>query len=193
MAKRKYAEIIQAAAQVFAEKGFYGATMQDIADSLGMNKSSLYYYVKGKEDLVKGLVEEVLQDILAEARSVVETGHTPLEKMQRIIEAHLRHFLAHRSAFAVFLHEDPKLLDRFSQADVQRVMRDYDDLLIGLVKEGQSQGVFRPDLNPKLCVLGIFGMCNYTSKWYDPQGSLSSAEVARVFAEIALKGISGPS
>ncbi|MFK7969081.1 MAG: TetR/AcrR family transcriptional regulator [Bacteroidia bacterium] len=189
MAKRKYAEIIQAAAKVFAEKGFYGASMQDIAQELGMNKSSLYYYVKAKEDLVKGLVEGVLQDILKEAREVMETGHDPAAKLRLIIEAHLRQFLAHRSAFAVFLHENPALLDRFSQADVQRVMKDYDALLVGLIEEGQANGTFRADLDPKITVFGIFGMCNYTSKWYHAEGSIKGPEVARVFAEIALHGV----
>lgn len=190
MAKRKYAEIIQAAARVFADKGFYGASMQDIASELGMSKSSLYYYVKAKEDLVKGLVEGILQDILKEAKEVMSTGHSPGSKLRRIIEAHLRHFLAHRSAFAVFLHENPTLLDRFSQADVQNVMREYDDLLHSLIKEGQASGHFRADLDPKITVLAIFGMCNYTSKWYNPDGAVSGAELARLFANIALKGVS---
>lgn len=189
MAKRKYAEIISAAAKVFAEKGFYGASMQDIADELGMNKSSLYYYVKAKEDLVKGLVEGVLEDILKEARKIIESGYSPASKLRRIIEAHLRHFLAHRSAFAVFLHESPKLLDRFSQADVQAVMKEYDQLLQNLIIEGQKEGEFRQNLDPKITVLGIFGMCNYSSKWYREEGEVGSAEVARIFADIALKGL----
>ncbi|MEZ4687821.1 MAG: TetR/AcrR family transcriptional regulator [Bacteroidia bacterium] len=189
MAKRKYAEIIQAAAKVFAEKGFYGASMQDIADELGMNKSSLYYYVKAKEDLVKGLVEGVLQDILLEASEIMKSGYSPASKLRRIIEAHLRHFLAHRSAFAVFLHESPTLLDRFSQADVQQVMQEYDLLLRKLIQEGQESGEFRKSLDPKITVLGIFGMCNYSSKWYRPEGDVSSAEVARIFADLALKGL----
>jgi AcrR family transcriptional regulator len=189
MAKRKYAEIIQAAAKVFAEKGFYGASMQDIADELGMNKSSLYYYVKAKEDLVKGLVEGVLHDILSEAHEIVKSGYSPASKLRRIIEAHLRHFLTHRSAFAVFLHESPKLLDRFSQADVQAVMKEYDQLLIDLVIDGQRSGEFRDNLDPKITVLGIFGMCNYSSKWYKSDGKASSGEVARIFADIVLKGL----
>ena len=189
MAKRKYAEIIEAAASVFAEKGFYGASMQDIADKLGMNKSSLYYYVKAKEDLVKGLVEGVLQDILKEAEGIMNTGFSPASKLRRIIEAHLRHFLAHRSAFAVFLHENPALLDRFSQADVQSVMSAYDKLLVTLIEEGQENGDFRKNLDPKIVVLGIFGMCNYTSKWYHPDGEVSSAELARIFSDLTLKGL----
>ena len=58
---QKRPEILKAAAKVFRIKGYHATRIQDIADALGMQKGSLYYYISTKEDLLKGLVEEILE------------------------------------------------------------------------------------------------------------------------------------
>ena len=183
------AEILRTAAGVFREKGFHAARIQDVADRLGMQKGSLYYYISSKEDLLRGLVEEPIRAMNEEVRALLDTGHPPAQKLARVIELHLRYFQEHRDIFGIFLREDLDLLDQTSDSDLRGLLRTYDALWDELLQEGIATGTFREDLDRSIVAKAIIGMCNGTFTWFDPAGRHSIQEIARLLADFALRGV----
>jgi len=187
LARRR--EIFAAAARVFHRKGYHGTRIQDVADELGMRKGSLYYYISSKEDLLRGLVEGPIQQMIDEAQDVLATRHSAPRKLALVIESHLRCFQEHKDVWGIFLREDLDLLNRNAACDVRRLARQYHDLWEQLLREGMDSGEFDPDLEPRVVVKAIIGMCDGTYTWFRPDGTFPIREIARIFAGFALKGV----
>jgi AcrR family transcriptional regulator len=183
------AEILRTAAGVFREKGFHGARIQDVADRLGMQKGSLYYYISSKEDLLRGLVEEPIRAMNQEVRELLDTGYAPAEKLARVIELHLRYFQEHRDIFGIFLREDIELLDQTSDSDLRALLRTYEDYWDELLQEGIADGAFRKGIDRSVITKAIIGMCNGTFTWFNPDGRYPIQEIARRIADFALRGV----
>lgn len=183
------AEILRTAAGVFREKGFHAARIQDVADRLGMQKGSLYYYISSKEDLLRGLVEEPIRAMNQEVRELLDTGHPPDQKLARVIELHLRYFQEHRDIFGIFLREDLDLLDQTSDSDLRALLRTYDDYWNELLREGIRHGTFRGDIDRSIITKAIIGMCNGTFDWFEPGGRYPIQEIARLLADLVLRGV----
>jgi AcrR family transcriptional regulator len=187
--KTRNAEILQTAARVFRQKGFHAARIQDIADELGMRKGSLYHYISSKEDLIKGLAAGALERMIEETGGILDTGHLARRKLAMAIEAHLRLTLEDRDIWGLLMHENLELLNRNSPADIRALVRQYEALWDRLVAEGVASGEFDPNLDPRVVVQALLAICTGFLDWFRPDGRLPVREVARIFAEMSLRGI----
>lgn len=93
--------ILEAAKRVFAEKSFFDATLEDIARSSGVKKSTIYYYFESKLDLLMEIVREVLEELAATLESSFAKG-SAREVLSRFVEAYCTFFSQKRELFAVF-------------------------------------------------------------------------------------------
>jgi len=187
--KARNTEILQTAARLFRQKGFHATRIQDIADELGMRKGSLYHYISSKEDLVKGLAAGALERMIKETSSILATGHTARRKLAMAIEAHLKLTLEDRDIWGLLMRENLELLNRNSPADIRALVRQYESLWDRLVAEGVASGEFDPCLDQRVVVQALLAMCTGFLDWFRPDGRLPVHEVARVFAEMSLRGI----
>ncbi len=187
--KARNAEILQAAAKVFRQKGFHAARIQDIADEVGMQKGSLYHYISTKEDLLHGLVEGALERMIEETRAILGTGYSAPQKLAMAIEIHLRQTQEDRDIWGILQREDLDLLNRNSPTDIRKLMKDYESLWARILKEGVDAGEFDPSLDRRVVVQGVVGMCRAVYMWFKPDGRLPIQEVARILAEISLHGL----
>ena len=96
-------EIIAAAAKVFQTKGYHAATVQDIADAVGILKGSLYHHVKSKEDLLYLIVKEPIARIYEQMAEIVASDLPAGDKLRRAILAHLEAFDRHYPHLFVYL------------------------------------------------------------------------------------------
>src|SRR5690348_6534440 len=87
--RRRAPDIIEAAARVFAERGFHGASTQDIADVLGIRQASLYYYFRSKEAALEQVCARGVEGFLEAATAIAAGPGTASEKLRRLIGAHL--------------------------------------------------------------------------------------------------------
>jgi len=182
-------EIIKAAAKIFFEKGYHAATIRDVANEVGLLKGSLYYYIEGKEQVLLDVVlsaVEVLCDGLH--RVMEEKDLDPRERLRKAILSHMHCYEARYEEVTVFLNEisnlPPSLKKRLREA-----VEGYEGMWISILKEGVSAGRFRSDLDLKLTLRAIFGMCNWTHKWYKQQGRLKPGDIGEFYADIILRGI----
>lgn len=185
----KRAEILKAAARVFRLKGYHATRIQDIADALGMQKGSLYYYISTKEDLLKGLVEDILEKSVELMNQIHNTSFKPSEKIRLCLESHLRLFHDNLDAFGIFMSESQELIRKTSQKDVRALLKEYENGWLQLFEDGVKCGEFRNDTDYKIVVKGIFGMLNGTYRWYRRADGYTVEQIAAMFAKLILHGV----
>ena len=153
--KDKRRRIHDAAVKVFAEKGFFGARVSDIAREAGVADGTIYLYFKNKDDLLISLFEDRMDEIMAAFEAQLE-GLDPPAQLERFVAVHLE-MVAERPRLAevltVELHQSSKFMHEYRAPGFQR----YLGLLEAIIERGQAQGLFATDLHPKLLKRVIFG------------------------------------
>ncbi|GBC81802.1 HTH-type transcriptional repressor KstR2 [bacterium HR10] len=186
----RFEEILRAAAELFYEKGYHATTMQDVADRVGMLKGSLYYYIDSKEDLLYITLDQVIKKGDDYFLQKVTSARDPIEKLRRAIEAEIEYVIRDQVTVGLFLHEFDTLSDRRRRRILAR-MRRFQNRYIEIIREGQAAGVFR-QLDPRLVVYGILGMCNWVYRWYRPDLGFTPEQITAVFTRLILDGIVKP-
>jgi AcrR family transcriptional regulator len=186
--EERWAELIQVATQVFYEKGYDGASLQDIADRLGMLKGSLYYYIQSKEDLLFEVINTVHTEGLAVIRARSEIDGGPLERLESVIVGHVEHTCRNLVPTAVFLHELSALPDE-RRREVLGSEHAYQSVFRDLIEKAQAEGLVRADLDPRLAALSVLGSTNWVYRWFRPGGTFTPEQIGAEMAEMAIRGI----
>ena len=162
--RRRAPQIIEAAARVFAERGYHGATTQDIADVLGIRQASLYYYFPSKEARWKSSASRASKASSRRPRRSRRALAVP-PTLARLIDSHLSPLLDRSDFVKVFLNERqhlPTESRRRIGKGSRALERDFEDVL----REGVRKGEFRSDIDTRLAMLAVLGMMNAVADWY---------------------------
>lgn len=181
---------IQTATELFADQGYKGTSITDLAEPLGLTPASLYYYVPSKQDLLLRVLTSVLTGVLQRLEAVAQSDATSRDKLELAIRNHLDFVLGNPKAVAVFLRERRFLEPPYQEEYQGRIAR-YDALFTRIIEEGVDSGVF-PAVNPSLARLAILGMTNWAVEWYQPGGRFSAAQVTEHMLQLVFHGITGP-
>jgi TetR/AcrR family transcriptional regulator, cholesterol catabolism regulator len=184
-------QLVDAAAVVFKDKGYEATTLNDIADVVGADRASLYYYVGSKEELLREAVGEVTARNTRAAEQIMTTDLTPPEKIRQFISMIILSYGANYPQVFVFIGQDLAKLS-LQQNDWARLMtrqvRKLERIIITVLKEGVEDGSFRRDMNVEYVAKGLWGMLNWTHRWYKPGPESSAQEIADTFADLFLGG-----
>ncbi len=186
--QRRRAEIIDAAAHIFARRGFHGASTQDIADVLGVRQASLYYYFPSKEVALEMVCARGVEGFVEAAISVTETPGTAAQKTAGLIQSHLNPLRDRRDYVNVFLNER-RHLPTESRRRIGRHSRAVEKIFQDVLRAGVEDGEFRADLDTRLAALAILGMVNAVAAWYDKERGAPVERIAQEFAALVLDGI----
>src|SRR5215510_8066715 len=96
--ERRYREVLDAAAAIFAEKGYAGASTRDIAERLGVRQASLYYYFPSKEAALAAICELGVKDFISNLRAIIADASPPDRKLRAAIANHVAPLRAHPDA-----------------------------------------------------------------------------------------------
>lgn len=187
--RRRAPQIIEAAARVFAERGFHGATTQDIADVLGIKQASLYYYFSSKEAALELVCLKGVEGFFEAAKAIAALPESARKRLSLLINSHLSPVLDRGDFVKVFLNERQHLPNE-SRRRIGRWSRGLERIFEEVIKEGIANGEFRADLDPRLATLAVLGMCNAVSSWYRKE----NADLARIsdnFAKLIIDGVAG--
>jgi len=182
-------DIIRAAAKVFKAKGYHAATIQDIADEVGLLKGSLYHYVASKEELLYLVVREPITRVYRRLEKIADGKGSAREKIARGIAVHLEAFDVHYPHLFVYVREMENLHARLKDK-IAESPKHYERLWHRILREGMKAGELRDDLDLKAVTYALLGAMNWMSKWYEQHGRLSIREVATAFARTFLDGLS---
>lgn len=186
--RRRRAEVLRVAAELFAEQGYEATSTTEIAERLGIKGGSVYYYIDSKEALLFELVEDVYGLLLESLGEVLASDDDPLAKLRRLIELHVAGMASHRHRGALILNETRSLSPEH-QAVAAAHASAYEDGLAEVIADGQRRGQIDPDVDPKLVTKALLGAGNWVNRWYRDGGTWSPEDVSRDFARIFLSGL----
>src|SRR5512133_82755 len=169
-------DILEAAAQIFRQKGFHGASMNDIADAVDLKKASLYHHVTSKQEILLELLDRALE-LLLERIPPIATQNIPAdERLRQMILEYLQILAENTDLSAVLLFEHRSLEGRQHARHVPN--RDkFENLWREVIKDGVRSKQFVCDDIP-LAARAILGILNWTITWYKPNGSLTIQQIA---------------
>ena len=185
--KAREKEILAFAAKIFAEKGYDRATLQQIADAVGMKKGSLYYYISSKEDLLFQIPDSMIDYWIKEQEKMLKAAISPEEKLRQAMKTHVNLLAGDFERLCVFLHEYKSLTPAWREKIIAK-RNEYEDLFYQIIEEGIKTGAFRP-LDVKVVTLAIMGMGNWLYQWYSPAGRLSIGQIDQVFYDLVMQGL----
>jgi AcrR family transcriptional regulator len=172
--------LLHQAARVFAEKGYHSTSMRDLAAASGMSLAGMYYYVRGKTQLLQLIQERCFEQVLAGAEAAVAPASDAVERIAAFIRHHVTFFASHMAEMKVLSHEAAALTGSARQR-VRALKRRYVDLLEGLLREAAPAA---PASERSAAAFALFGMMNWIYTWYDPAGPLDPPQLAGLFARI---------
>jgi AcrR family transcriptional regulator len=179
-------ELFEQATRLFAERGFAGTSLQDIADALGITRPALYYYVKSKDELLARLVTEVTDGPLNELNDLVaREGHDPVATLRGVVEVIVRRRTSQPARFRLLIRSEAELPEELTEAYAES-RRAVLKVIAGVIDDGVRAGVFRP-VDARVAALGVLGMCNWVAWWFNPDRRTDDADaVAAQFADMAV-------
>ena len=182
--------IYRTAAQIIYEKGFDATSMNEIAEALDLTKPGLYYYVKGKKQLLYSIMDFAMDLLNANVVAPAKLVDDPEERLRTIIRQHARLLTHEAGALAILIDEDAGLSDD-QREEIVRRKRDYFEFLRQTLEALRRQGRLRP-VDSTVGAFSLLGMVMWISRWYDPRGRLDSDQVVADITEIALAGMVSP-
>lgn len=154
--RKKRFLIIESAVKVFARKGFYHATVSEIAREAGIADGTMYTYFQSKDDLLISLFENKMEDILERFNSQLDKVDDPLERLHEFVKIYFLLIEEDKNLAEVFqveLRQSSKFLKDYHN---QKFL-DYLNLIAGILKDGIEKGFFRSNINIEIMKIMIFG------------------------------------
>ena len=180
-------ELTRTAARLFAERGYHGTSLADLADALGIQKASLYHHIDTKEDLLWEVARSGAAAFHAALDAVPESPPAT-EKIRLALRAHLRVVAEQLDAATVFTREW-RALGGERRAAFLAERRRYEERIRDLFREGVERGELRTDLDATTAALLLLSAANWAYTWLRP-GAGTDALADRFFA-VLLDGMRG--
>lgn len=188
--EQKYGEIVEAASRLFAEKGFDGTSLQDIATEVGVLKGSLYHYLTSKEDLLGEVVKVGQQGLRENIALCDHFAGAPIDQIVAFTYGHVRlNATPKRIQRAITVVHDGEKVKPARRRALVKNRDDYERYLRDIITAGQNEGSIHRDVHVRSCSFAILGVINSFNRWYRPDGPLTSDELGREFAAFSLAAV----
>ena len=183
-------QAIRAAATVFAEKGFHGASTRDIARKMGIKQGSLYYYFTSKEEALGEVCLFGIGEYVERMKSIA-TSDQPFEsKLMATITSHITSYRERNEALKV--HNDERLyLPEEKRARLKKLGSGYRQQLEGIFEEGIRSGAIRESVDCHFAAQAVIGMCNAWGDLIVRDSELDLFDIIQKCTDLVLNGFGG--
>lgn len=185
--KGRMDEVYTKAAILFRENGYLNTTVNEIAKELGIQKASLYYYIKDKETLLFDILNRTMDQMLEQAADLPSLRLSPENKLDIAIHAHIENAVQYLNEFSVLLHDTKRLRPELRDIILSK-RKQYEDIFRSIIREGIKKKVFKRE-DEKMLLYMILGSCNWLYQWFYPKGRKSPRQIANTFSKIFLEGL----
>lgn len=154
-------QILDAAERLFAQQGFSRTTIKQIGKAAGVNSALLYYYFGDKERLYRSVLERLVTRLVSRTLGRLAADASPPLRIRGFIEAQVETFMANPQLPKLFMRE---MLDHDAAHAVEQIQHLAATSFKGLcdtIEEGQRQGTFRSDVDPKFAAISTVGQMAY--------------------------------
>jgi AcrR family transcriptional regulator len=180
-------DILQAAAQIFREKGYHATSMRDIADAVQLQKASLYHHVNSKQEILLSVLDLALDLLIEDLEVVAHSDKPPEVKLREAIGVYVGRLAENSDLAAVLLLEHRNLESELHADHIGRRDR-FEYLWRGLIQEGIDKGIYR-EADVPITTFALLGVQNWMITWYRPHGRCNAEQIADQFAELFIRGL----
>jgi len=186
---QKLQEILHVAARVMAEKGYHAASIRSLAAETDMTLAGLYYYFKGKEEVLFLIQHSTFDSLVGSLRKKLTEADDSVSKLDIMVRNHLDFFLEHMDELKICTYELESLKGEYYKRVADK-RREYfqitHDIVKELIEKGSPKGV-----DSRLATLSLFGTLNWIFMWYEPGKYAGVEEMSRQLTRLYLHGLSG--
>jgi len=178
-------EILAVAADLFARKGFAGTTVRDIADAVGILSGSLYHHFNAKEDMVEEIFIAYFDDLSERWDAILAERRDARSTFEAMVRVALVNVDRHTAAARLSAHEWVELRHL---ADLDARWKKIEQLWLGVVRAGVSDGSFRSDVDPMLLFSVTMDMIRGLAGWYHPGHQYSIDALSDAYIGVLMTG-----
>jgi TetR/AcrR family transcriptional regulator, cholesterol catabolism regulator len=187
-AKGRHRAILETAARVICERGYEGASIQDIADACGLTKAGLYHHIRSKEHLLLEIMNYGMDVFEEQVLAKVIPIADPLERLRACMEKNI--LLVTRGwskEVTIILHEHNTLTGA-ARAQINARKKRYVRFLESSISEAVRAARIRP-VDPKVAAFAFLGMVLWIYKWYRPDGAVKEERLVREMQDLFFGGL----
>jgi AcrR family transcriptional regulator len=175
------------AIQLIYQKGYHACSISNIADRVGIQKSSIYYHYLNKEELLYGILKDTMEDLNESLERSLQNVEETEERLRALIQNHLN-FHMDRQKEVIISDSEMRGLTADNLRSIIRMRDEYDRKTREVIKKGIDEGIFI-NKDPRVVANAIITMCTQTSTWFNPLGDLSKTEVMDILTRIIFDGL----
>ncbi|WP_134345710.1 TetR/AcrR family transcriptional regulator [Flavobacterium psychrophilum] len=153
----KQIEIILVAEKLFAEKGFDGTSIRDIAKTAGINIAMISYYFGSKEKLLESVVIFRISNLKLQLESIYEELLSPIEKIEKIIALYILRLYRNRNIYQILNFETASNKRNINFSAFTEVKKQNYLSFQKIIEEGQKKGIFKKNINIPLIMPIVIG------------------------------------
>ncbi len=185
----KYQRILQAAINVFAQQGFYQATISQVAKEAGVADGTIYLYFKSKDDILIQFFSDKTKLIFERFREEVKKVNSAIDKLGNLIRIHLEEFQRDRNMAMVYQIETHQNY-RIAEDQIKEMSKLYLDIVSEIVEQGQAEGSMRRDLYVGLVKRFIIGAVDEViNTWLHSDSEYDLASMAQPLVDLFIRGV----
>jgi AcrR family transcriptional regulator len=179
-------------AMLFKEVGYEAATVDEIARRADMDRATLYYYFKGKQELFREMVNTATANNVTTAEAIAALDEPPDIKLRKLIQSLFESYQKHYPYLFVYLEQDIGRLAQDQSAwstEILSLNDRFNKAVVRIIRDGREAGLFISRGSDKILAAGVLGMCNWSHRWFRPTGPLSATDIGEIFADMVLCGL----
>ncbi|MGD0451959.1 MAG: TetR/AcrR family transcriptional regulator [Solirubrobacteraceae bacterium] len=185
----RQAELLQIAADLFAERGYVATTVRDIGEAAGILSGSLYHHFDSKESMIDEILSTFIDETLAGYEAVIEQGLDPRETLEGLVRLSLSSMVENRSAILIYQNEARFLAAQPRFSHLGDAHRKFERLWTRVLQRGIDEGQFRASIDPKLVYRLIRDVVWTAPRWYQPTGPLKPERIIEQYLAVLVDGV----
>jgi len=186
--QRRREEIYEVAIAVFTRKGYASASMQDIADEIGVLKGSLYYYLDSKEDLLEGIFTQSDKEFLALIEESLALDVSEVERLRSFARSWCLWYLNNIERARIYVNDWDQLTGK-RRKKVALMRREYGAQVQGIIDRAAAEIGFESEVDSHWARLFVFSAINGLPMWYRRNGATSPEEISAAYAELITRTV----
>ena len=189
----KRTELIEVAGQQFKANGLKATTLAEIGQKAGMDRATVYYYFGCKEELFRECLRVGVEANIAACEAIfTDQTLTSGQKLRAVITQLMSAYDQYYPHMYVYISEEMSRITSEESAWAQRIIsktRTFEQIVISLISDLMKADDVRSDIAVSVAANAVFGMLNWTHRWYQPNGAHSASEISNAFCEIFFNGM----
>lgn len=181
-------KILESSLQLFSEQGFHGVSVKDIVEYSQTSKGGFYHHFKSKDELLYVIHDTFVSYVLNEANRAKLRYDVPIHQLYEMLKSLVRVYDLYNEHIVVFNQEYNYLKDDYYEL-IKRKRDEYEEVIKGVIKEGQRLGHIRDELPTTVTTMSILGMVNWTYQWYKKDGPKTIDQIASTYIDIIFRGL----